>query len=390
MNTLAQNLIDSVRAAILETDPPLTENWNKILEFAQKHDLDNFLAEIAPKIESLSAEEREAMYNLQMTSIIKDANQESEVDDIIRLFDERGINAVMLKGWYLKKLYPRRDLRTMGDTDIFIKESDQSAVHDILLCCEYKCNSTENKKDIAYTKLPFQTLEIHKNLFMYEDKWNDCFNMPDSPMYIWNRLVKLDGYGHIYRMDDELFFVYMIAHTAKHLLDDGGIGIRAFIDIWIYLRNKPDLDFDIVNRDLDKLNLRKFAENSISLSAFWFDNKPAATEIKEFGDYIIKCGVYGNSDFFVVNNEVMRDGKQRGKWGYAWKRAFPGMESMKVRYPKLEKKPWLLPVCYSKRLLYSTTHRRNTIKREINSAGNIDYDQAHRIREMYKNIGLQE
>ena len=112
--------------------------------------------------------------------------------------------------------------------------------------------------------------------------------------------------------------------------------------------------------------------------------------LKEFGDYIIKCGVYGNSDFFVVNNEVMRDGKQRGKWGYAWKRAFPGMESMKVRYPKLEKKPWLLPVCYSKRLLYSTTHRRNTIKREINSAGNIDYDQAHRIREMYKNIGLQE
>ena len=86
----------------------------------------------------------------------------------------------------------------------------------------------------------------------------------------------------------------------------------------------------------------------------------------------------------------MRDGKQRGKWGYAWKRAFPGMESMKVRYPKLEKKPWLLPVCYSKRLLYSTTHRRNTIKREINSAGNVDYDQAHRIREMYKNIGLQE
>lgn len=66
------------------------------------------------------------------------------------------------------------------------------------------------------------------------------------------------------------------------------------------------------------------------------------------------------------------------------------MESMKVRYPQLEKKPWLLPVCYTKRLWYSITHRKDAIKGEINSAGNIDYEQARQIRDLYKKIGLSQ
>ena len=181
----------------------------------------------------------------------------------------------------------------------------------------------------------------------------------------------------------------MIAHTAKHLMDDGGIGARAFLDIWVYLKNKPDLDFNIVFRDFDKLNLTKFAKTAIALSKFWFDGKNASPEVEQFGAYILKCGVYGNSDNFVINNEVMRDGKTHSKWGYAFKRAFPNMESMKVRYPQLEKKPWLLPVCYTKRLWYSLTRRKDAIKGEIGSAGNVDYEQARRIRELYKSIGLE-
>lgn len=388
MNAIEQNLIDAVNAAIAETVPPVFDDWNGVVKLAEKHDLHNLMAELAPKIINLSSEKKEEFYNIRMGSLIRDANQETEVDSVIKCFEEKQIKAIMLKGWYLKQLYPRRDLRTMADTDIFIRQSDELLVNEILKKRGYQCNSIENKKDNAYSKAPFMILEMHKNLFMYEDEWNERFNSPDSEMYIWNRLIPIDGYKFIYRMDDELFFVYMIAHTAKHLMDDGGIGVRAFLDIWIYLRKKPDLNFEIVFRDFDKLNLTKFAKAAIALSEFWFDKKNATTGVEQFGDYILKCGVYGNSDFFVVNNEVMRDGKQRGKWGYAFKRAFPTMESMKHRYPQIERKPWLLPACYTKRLWYSLRHRKDAIKGEINSVENIDYEQANSIRELYKNIGL--
>ncbi len=390
MNELEHYLIDVVRAAVTGTKPPTCSDWKKLIDLARFNDLQNLVAEAAPQADYFPGEIAESLRNVQITTLLKDANQEAEVYEVIRLFEKSGIKAVLLKGWYLKRLYPRMDLRTMADTDIFIRQSDELRVHEILKNRGYECYSIGNKKDNAYTKAPFMTLEIHKNLFFYEDDWNLKFNSSYSNMYIWKRLVKLDGYEHIYRMDDELFFVYMIAHTAKHLIDDGGIGVKAFLDIWIYRRCKPELNYDIIFRDFESLNLLTFAKKAISLSEYWFDKKPVSPEIEAFGDYILKCGVYGNSSFFVINNEVMRDGKSRGNWSYAFKRAFPNMESMKVRYPQLEKKPWLLPVCYTKRLWYSITHRKDAIKGEINSAGNIDYEQARQIRDLYKKIGLSQ
>ena len=390
MNAPEKKIIDLIRAVILGTDPPSFDNWEKAYKNAEKHGLHNFMAEIAPKVKTLSAQEQEKMADLQAMSVLKDAVQETEVEQLIRIFDARGIDAIMLKGWYIKQLYPRRDFRIMADTDIIIRKQNEADVHEILTGRGYNCVSASNKKDAAYTKKPFQLLEIHKQLFMYEDKWNDCFNLPSSPMYIWNRFETIDGYKHIYRMDDELFFVYMIAHIAKHLLDDGGIGVRAFIDIWVYLRCKPNLDYNIINRDLNMLGLKTFAEKATALTEYWFEGKPASPEVGELGRHIFECGVYGKKSFFVANSEVMRDGKKHGKLGYAYKRAFPGMKSMKVRYPKLEKKPWLLPAYYSKRLWYSATRRKASIKGELDSVSSVDYNKIQHIRELYKKIGLED
>ena len=350
----------------------------------------NIIAELSSKYPDIPDELLAEIIDSGDRQLIMDANQECEVNEIIREFDKKGIEAVMLKGWYLKQLYPRRDLRNMIDTDIFIKQSDELAVHKILTEHEYECNGLGNKKDNKYTKLPFVVLEIHMNLFIYEEIFNKHFSNPDSDMYVWKRLAPIEGYSNIYRMDDEMFFVYLIAHIVKHLSSGGGIGIRAFLDLWVYLNSKPDLDFDIIDRDFESIKIKKFADCAIALAQYWFDNKPASDEVIELGEHILQCGVYGKKSFFVANSEVMRDGKKHGRLGYAYKRAFPGMKSMKVRYPQLEKKPWLLPACYSKRLYYSLTHRKSAIKGEISNAGNMDYEQLKRIRELYKKIGLEE
>lgn len=389
MNEIEQNLIDTAIAAIKAEKFPECQDWDKLLKFANYHDLQNLLAEALDRENNISEAEKQKLTNLRMVSLIKDANQETEIESIIKLFDQNKIKAVMLKGWYMKLLYPRSDLRSMADTDIFIKQQDEEKVHKLLKNLEYSVVAYGGKKDNVYRKDPVITIEMHKNLFMYEDNWNHFFNSPDSEMYVWKRLIKINEYENIYRMDDELFFVYMIAHTAKHLMDDGGIGVRAFLDIWIYLQRKPNLNFEIIFKDLDNLNLKQFAKSAIALADFWFDKKYASQEIEEFSDYILSCGVYGNSEFFVANNEVMRDGVKRGKWGYAFRRAFPNFESMKHRYPELEKKAWLLPFCYAKRLVYSLVHRKSSIKGELHSAGNIDFEKVNNIHKLYKNIGLK-
>ena len=132
MNGPEQKIIDLIRAVILGTDPPSFDNWEKAYKNAEKHGLHNFMAEIAPKVKTLSAQEQEKMADLQAMSVLKDAVQETEVEQLIRIFDARGIDAIMLKGWYIKQLYPRRDFRIMADTDIIIRKQNEADVHEIL------------------------------------------------------------------------------------------------------------------------------------------------------------------------------------------------------------------------------------------------------------------
>ena len=390
MTQTEKNLINAVLASVTDGVFSSCENPEALVKLAKYHSVENLVAEVLSKSSILPAEVSKELTEMQSLLIVKDANQELEVNNLINLFEENRISVIMLKGWLMKNLYPRTDMRSMADTDIFIKESDQQTVHNIIKNQGYSVVSYGGKKDNVYVKKPFSTLEMHKNLFMYEDNWNEIFNNENSETFIWKRVKKISGYEHIYQMDDELFFVYMIAHIAKHLLDDGGIGIRAMLDVWLFMKKTPNLNLDIVYKDLKKLNLCSFSDKVIELTEYWFDKKISASNtIEEFSDYILKCGVYGNSNNFVATKEELICFEKPSKIKYVFRRAFPKIEDMKVRYPQLNKNIWLLPVLYIKRLWYSLIHRTDSIKKEINSAGEVDFTEVKRIHQLYKDIGLR-
>lgn len=370
-------------------------NWKELLRLSKFHNVDNLIFEaisLLPDEQKPPQEDLSRLEQNSITNVIQDANQISEAEELIAEFEAQHIPAIMLKGWVMKDLYPRTDLRSRADSDIFIRAADEKQVHQLIINRGYKTVSFGGKKDNVYSQEPFLTLEMHKNLFEYEDDWNDVVNNKSGRQYIWKRIEKLDGCRCVSRMDKEFYYVYMVAHLAKHLKDDGGIGIRAFMDLWIYRKEYADkLNMDVVHADFEALNLTTFAKKAYTLACSWFGGDeilyPDETYAK-FADYIMDCGAYGNSDHFVMNNEVMRDIKKPGTIGYVLKRAFPSKSSMERRYPVLKKHPAMLPVCWAKRLWYSGTKRRNAIKGEIESAKRIDYDKVNSIHEMYQEWGL--
>ena len=217
-----------------------------------------------PSSAVLQALEQEAM-----TFIIQDANQISEVETLMRAFDKHELSAIMLKGWIMKDLYPRTDLRSRADTDIFIHSQDELKIHEIIMSHGYATNGLGEKKDTVYSKEPFITLEMHKNLFMYEDDWNKIFNEASGSMYIWNRVDQLDGYNHIYKMDVNMYYVYHIAHMVKHLVSGGGgIGVKSILDLWMFRKaNEEKMDFAHIDADLQTLGLTQFA-NTVQMTVF--------------------------------------------------------------------------------------------------------------------------
>lgn len=389
MTQTEKNLIDAVLASVTDGSFHNCENYEELMKLASFHSVQNLIAEVLINIPDVPTLILKQLSEIQSLFIVKDANQDREVTDLIKLFEKNEIPVVMLKGWLIKKLYPRTDMRSMADIDIFIRQDDEHRAHDIIKSQGYSVVTFGGKKDNVYTKKPFLTIEVHKNLFMYEDSWNSFFNNADSQMCIWNRVNNITGYEHIYKMDNELFFVYMIAHIAKHLVDDGGIGIRAMLDVWLFIKKTLALNMDIVFRDLDKLGLKDFTSNVIELTKFWFDKKDVSKTIEEFGDYILKCGVYGNSKNFVATKEELISSENPSKINYIFRRAFPKADAMKIRYPQLNKRKWLLPFLYIKRLWYSLIHRTSSVKNEINSAGEIDFAEVKRIHRLYKDIGLR-
>ena len=370
-------------------------DWREILRLSSFHRVDNLIYEAISMLSEDTKPSAQALSSLEqdsITQVIQDANQISEVEELMGKLEKNQIPAIMLKGWILKDLYPRTDLRSRADTDIFIRSSDEEKIHHIIRKQGFKTITYGGKKDNVYSKEPFVTLEMHKNLFQYEDDWNEVINNKYGQQYIWKRIEKLDGYRYVSRMDKEFHYVYMVAHMAKHLKDDGGIGVRAFLDLWIYRKVYADqLDTRRMNEDFAALGLTTFAERAYTLACSWFDGDEILypdDSYEKFAEYIMDCGAYGNSDNFVMNNEAMRGDKKPGSKGYIIKRAFPPKESMEKRYPALKKHPVRLPYYWAKRLWYSGVHRRKEVKGEIESAKHIDYDKVNTIHEMYQEWGL--
>ena len=376
-----------LKIAITGEYQPITRvDWSAIYALSQSHRVNNLICEAIrhlPEELQPSADIYACFQKTMNYAVAMEMNQKYNVEEVMAAFEENHIPVIMLKGWVMKQLYPRSDLRSMSDADVYMRVEDEKKVHEILLNQGYQCVTYGGKKDNVYAVFPYTTIEMHKNLFMYEDDWNRYMQ------HIWERTELVPGYQNIYCMDKELFYVYMIAHIAKHLKDDGGIGIRAFLDLFVYRRYyKDELDYDSIERDLKTLKLDKFAERAYALAEMWFGDRELDPDFMEFGDYILSCGAGGNKDNFVMNNEVMREDPVAGKWKYIWRRAFPNLEAMQTRVPKLKKYPFLLPYYWIKRLSFSSRKRRDFIRGEIKSAENIDREKMLRIRKMYREWGL--
>ena len=86
-------------------------HWDKMISLAESHHVEVMIYEAASKILHSSLPNNSAFRRLEgeaMTGIIQDANQISEVEELLRSFDENDLPAIMLKGWVMKDLVKRQ------------------------------------------------------------------------------------------------------------------------------------------------------------------------------------------------------------------------------------------------------------------------------------------
>lgn len=268
---------------------------------------------------------------------------ESERKRIAAKLEESKIAYLNLKGSVLKDYYPNPFMRQMGDYDILYDSRYQKELIQIMEGFGYSAEDLKGKDD-DFTKKPFYRFEFHRELF---EEFQDSY---EYFSHAWERAVRNKEDSYEYHFTNEDFYIFFIAHFAKHFKNEG-CGIRPLIDIHVFLQKEQEsMDWDYVEKELTKIQLVQFEKEMKELSVLLFQEKTLNKRQEQQFLYLLSSGTYGNAEIRLTNQlknfQGENEDKKYVKIGYTFRRLFPSFEFMKQGFPCLRKYPWLLPFCY--------------------------------------------
>lgn len=361
-------------------------SFKTIYQVAKFHSLENWLYYAFTN--QLINIEKESIIKINkdhQQAVIKAAFQDSELELITKSFEQNGIKHLVLKGSVLKYLYPSLDMRSMADLDILIDKKQLKSAKKIMISLGYTINRLGGNHDIYYKK-PYMNIELHREMI------DESYMMSKYYKNIWDKVKLIPGRNYSFQLSDDDFYVYMIAHTAKHY-GHGGTGIRSLIDIWVYLlKNNSNLNWEYINNEFAILGIDAFADNIKQLAAVWFGNESYNEISTIMEEYIICSGTYGTTENAHISKGFIHDDEthklKTKKWRYLLSNIFPPYRIMKKSYPMLKYFPPFLPFFWLLRIFKAIFKKNISVKKRIQDVTNITYEDIEKMREIKEKTGM--
>lgn len=379
MNTMQQGVVALLKSAITQCAYPLPEGFDLEAAYLElkRHHMAPLIYEGAvlcgiPK----QLPVMQQLFQACCRSLLISEGQMEQIRRICDAFDANSIDYMLLKGSKMKALYPKPELRTMGDADILIRMEQYDRIVPVMESLGF-CAGVESDHELVW-KNKALFLELHKRVIPSYNK--------DFYAYFgegWKLVIRKNGTCYCMLPEDEM--VYLFTHFAKHYRD-GGIGCRHVVDLWVFLRANPGMDEEKVKRELDKLQLREFYENIRRLIAVWFENASNDEKADFITDFVFASGSWGKAETHVVSAGVRDIGRSSGsnhaRVVYLLRLVFPSVKTLQYKYTILQKAPWMLPLVWLYRPFYKllNRHERRTLRAhkrnlQLRSAENIQSRQ---------------
>ncbi len=355
-------LVRLLSAGLSGSQPPELPRglaWEQVYHMAKRHCVEQLafhgarerVAQEDPQI--FQAWERQCMHTLALS-----LTQEMEQQAIAARFREAGIPLVSLKGTQLAELYPQRSFRQMADLDYLIPPADRQRGASLMAELGYQDSPEEDQDDFhaVYHKPPYMTVELHPWLV---PPWDPAAQYLGA---VWDHTVP-DSAGNL-RLSREFSYLFLVAHMAKHFFMIG-CGIRPVLDIYLARTAwEGDVDWARVEKGLEQMGLRAFAQQVEALGRDWFG--PCQTVPHRGRARIMEQEIYAadahGSKLARIAHAVPPDFQRRpmlwNRMAFAWRRMFIGRAYMVRDYPSLARHPVLLPVCWLRRLFRQLVLRR--------------------------------
>lgn len=385
MNTLQIGVITLIRSALTQRAYPLPEEFQieDAAKVIRRHHITALCYEGAvlcgiPTDTPFMKE----LFKYYCSAAITAARQDRAIAKLLNAFEASGIDYITLKGSRMRPLYPKPELRIMGDADILIRQEQYDRIAPIVKEQGYK-RYLESDHDYSWESKDL-FLELHHRLLS-----------PDETAYSavyadgWHAAKPLSGCRWEMPLEDE--WLYMFGHFTKHYA--AGIGIRHVIDLWMFLQAYPQLDAAYVNKQLSKLKFGKFYSNVLALIDLWFGDAEA-TELTDYmTNYIFCNGSWGTSDDRETIKQVL-DTENKIPMPVqflkrVWQFFFPPMVRLRRYFPVLKKRPWLYPVMALIRPFVRIYRDRGAIRLWFRIAGSFSGKKVDEKRMQLEYVGLK-
>ena len=344
-------------------------DWDEVFHCAAGQSLEGIVFHQCKHI--LPQEQKRKHIKEYLSNTTISFEREKTIANLLGHIESEGIQIMFMKGSVLRDYYPLPALRSMGDIDIIVQQNDKEKLDRILRQEMGFQRFIDNHAVWTYWKGRIY-LEIHNQMF-YEVLAND-FDYTEYFDHIFEHKRHGNVFGlsseHMYIPDENYHFLYLMAHTAKHIINNGA-GFRAYIDM-VMMAQKCSLDWEWLKEELRRMELLNFTETCFALCERWFNVRMPLghKELEEeFFNRITEKTF--NDGIFGLNNEenegahsakeIKRDNK--GYWFTAirltLKILFPSYEDFILgpNYSFFIGKPWLLPVGWVYRWIYCITHQ---------------------------------
>lgn len=358
MDTIYQGILTLIKSALTGEALPLPEEFtlDAAARLIHNHSLGPMVYKGAFQcgLPNKSAQ----MQRLQVDyfrSVIRSDKQLRAAEEIYRIFEEKGIDYLPLKGCNLKLIYPDPALRVMGDADILIRQEQYDRIRPLMVEQGYR-DDGESHYDYGWEK-PELYVELHRRLFS-ETQVDLCGYFGDG----WSRAVQ--GEGHRYHMSREDEFVYVFTHMAKHFRFCG-IGVRQLVDLYVYRKANPDLEESVIRQAMRKLKLLDFYKNIQRMLEVWFEAAPEDEVSLLMTEYIFSSGNWGTVENKMYSEELLKAQRQGGvkhsRLRSVITTIFPPLRLLRVNYTVLYRWPILYPVMLVVRWVDVLLHKRSRI-----------------------------
>ncbi len=381
------HLIKSAFSGEAPKEMPKDIEVDKLIELAVKHSVANIIYEPLSSLGVMDQDTDRKLGKIYKFAIMNDAVQSHYTELISNEFEKNEIPHCVMKGPVIKELYPRSYFRQSGDLDIFVPEEHRKKSRDIMtgLGFEIERFNDADADDVYFIGKKIH-VELHKILVSNKTPWQaECQKITD-------RLILKNGRKYELEMTPEDYYLYMIAHMAKHMMYSG-MGIKMVLDVWVYNGKYADtIDRKILNDRLELCGLSEFEQNVCKLVDYWFYNKSAEKTIQKLSYYVLVSGTFGTKQqldaYFYSQYAGETNSHMVAKLVYYWDFFFRPYKWMCGRYQILEKIPVLLPFCWVHRALKTLLFEREKAHNIASKYDDADLGESRIIQNFKREIGL--